>query len=87
MSNEADERAIAATAIKNYVRIVEGTDENLDVSASSEAVDQAMTKTYIVEQTEQFRVRAASEEQALAFVVDGSEDHVEWLACTNRQVL
>jgi hypothetical protein len=59
MSNEADERAIAATAIKNY----------------------------IVEQTEQFRVRAASEEQALAFVVDGSEDHVEWLACTNRQVL
>lgn len=85
MSEELAE--VADAAIRRYSEIMTGTTKDVDVAALSQAVTDVTVKTYIVEQTEQFRVRAASEEEALTFVIDGSEDHVEWLACTSRTVI
>lgn len=94
MSNElaqvANELAqVAAAAIRRYSEIMTGTTENVDMVAFAQAVDDVTLKTYIVEQTEQFRVRAHSEDQALGVVTDseGRDEQIEWLACTNRQVV
>ncbi len=43
-------------------------------------------RTFVVEQTEQFRVRAADEEEAKRLVAELDPDHpaVEWIGCTDR---
>lgn len=43
-------------------------------------------KTYIVTQTEQFRVRADSEEEACERVAEQENgENVEWMACIERE--
>ena len=44
-------------------------------------------RMFIVEQTEQFRVRATSKEEAVKMVADLDPDHpaVEWICCTHRE--
>lgn len=82
-----DAREIALAVTRRYSEIVTGSAENIDVAALTQAVDDVTLKTYIVEQTEQFRIRARSEEEALEILTDDSDpEHVEWLSCTNRSV-
>jgi hypothetical protein len=43
-------------------------------------------RIFTVEQTEQFRIHAASEEEAIAKLLEQGDQHpdVEWMGCTNR---
>jgi glycine/D-amino acid oxidase-like deaminating enzyme len=50
-------------------------------------LDAAAVRTFVVRQTEEFRVRATTAEAAVELVADPGDSHpdVEWLSCTGRE--